>query len=75
MKRLYYGQRKAAGVAMPSVEKQATLFVALRVESADHASAAVNCTLILPSGLRLEMAALPAPAWLAALSPANQGAH
>lgn len=34
----------------------------------DPAQHAGGCTLILPGGIRLEMAALPSPAWLIALS-------
>ena len=73
-KRLYYWQRKAAGVAVPSVAKQASAFIALRVEST-AGTPAPNCILILSSGLRLEMTALPAPSWLVALNQASQGAH
>lgn len=72
--RLYYWQRKAAGFAVPGTTKEAAPFIALRVASTVSAST-THCTLILPSGLRLEMAALPAPAWLAALSYASQGEH
>ncbi len=72
-KRLYYWQRKA-GVAVPSVEKQTSAFIALRVEST-VGTPAPNCTLILSSGLRLEMSVLPAPSWLVALNQASQGAH
>ncbi len=73
--RLYYWQRKVAEVASVGTAKQAALsFIALRVESAVGIPA-TNCTLILPSGLRLEMSSLPAPAWLAALSQASRGAH
>lgn len=70
VKRLYYWQRKAAVVAEPRTNP----FIALRVGSATD-TRATNCTLILPSGLRLEMSALPAPAWLADLNQASQGAH
>ena len=33
------------------------------------------CTLVLPSGLHLEMSALPAPEWLTALERAFPGAR
>ena len=49
-------------------------FVALRVVDA-AAGAATPCTLVLASGLRLEMAALPSPAWLLALDQAQTGAR
>jgi hypothetical protein len=33
-----------------------------------------HCTLLLSSGVRLEMTALPSPAWLAAFEQARSGA-
>ena len=74
VKRLYYWQRKALGVSVSRAKKDAGTFVALRVKASDDASAS-KCTLILPSGLRLEMAMLPAPTWLARLGRACQGAY
>ena len=70
---LYYWRQKlmaADGVAAPSAHCK---FVALRL--ADSAPSSSVCTLVLPSGLRLEMSALPAPAWLAALEYSHAGAR
>jgi len=58
---LYYWQRKQKS----NVEiSDASKFVALRVME----QRSCLCTLVLPSGLHLEMSALPAPEWLATLS-------
>ena len=81
VKSLYYWRRKL------EVSKQAhqtdikpippvpgNKFVALQVAAPRQ----TNCTLQLPSGLRLEMSALPSPEWLAALlraAQATQGVH
>lgn len=68
---IYYWQRKlrdaAAGVPTP-----ARSFVQLRVaENGTRGQAA--CTLVLASGMRLEMGALPSPEWLAGLARATLG--
>lgn len=70
---LYYWQHKlkATGEAIPP--SPSSKFVALRV--AETPRCTNNCTLALPSGLRLEMSALPAPEWLAALERAAPGAR
>lgn len=73
VKRLYYWQRKEA--LAPAGAIQPGTFVALRVEPSVRAPVLASCTVVLTSGLRLEMAALPPPEWLAALSRATQGAH
>lgn len=70
---LYYWQHKLKAAGEASAASQANKFVALRV--VDTAQRACNCTLALPSGLRLEMSALPAPDWLAALGRALPGAR
>jgi hypothetical protein len=72
VKRLYYWQRKTASVAASSGADLSGAFVALRVAPLAKATASANCTLVLVSGVRLEMAALPAPEWLAALGRASQ---
>ena len=74
---LYYWRRKLKmAVAKPGVAPQATnQFVALRLPAATLAPRPASCTLILTSGLRLEMPALPAPEWLAAVGRAFQEAH
>ena len=75
VKRLYYWQRKlrAAAVATPLRKHQPKAFVALCVAEPVAAPGPTSCTLVLESGMRLEMSALPAPAWLIALGRAAQG--
>lgn len=70
---LYYWRRKLKVAAGFDAAGPASQFVALRV--ADAAPATGACTLVLPSGLRLELPALPEPAWLAALEQAARGAR
>lgn len=70
---LYYWQRKLSVTPAQREAGQASKFVALRVADAVSAPRLTACTLILTSGMRLEMSALPAPEWLAALGRAAQG--
>ncbi len=74
---LYYWQRKLkVASAKPEVAPQAvSKFVALRLPAATLTPRPTSCTLILASGLRLEMPALPAPEWLAAVGRALQDAR
>jgi transposase-like protein len=75
---LYYWRRKlklAAAVSDSSAGGSANKFVALRVVAAAAGAATGSCTLVLRSGLRLELAALPSPAWLLALDQADTGAR
>ena len=74
---LYYWKRKLKAVAgKPEVAPPAaSKFVALRLPAATLAPRPTSCTLILASGLRLEMPALPAPEWLAAVGRALQEAR
>jgi hypothetical protein len=74
---LYYWKRKLKDAsANPEVAPQAvSKFVALRLPAATPAPRSISCTLILASGLRLEMPALPAPEWLAAVGRAFQEAR
>ena len=75
---LYYWRRKlkvAAAVSDGSASGFANKFVALRVVDAAEDAPAGPCTLILRSGLRLELATLPSPAWLLALDQAHAGAR
>lgn len=65
VKSLYYWRRKLKKSDMTDAPLQSSKFVALRI--APGVSQQSNCTLALPSGLRLEMSALPTPEWLAAL--------
>ena len=70
---LYYWRQKLLvvdGKAAPTAHGK---FVAVRIAEAALPSGA--CTLILPSGLRLEMPALPTPAWLLALEQSHSGAR
>ena len=73
---LYYWRRKlklAVAVGDGSTSVQANKFVALRVVDAAVGAATGACTLVLRSGLRLELAALPSPAWLLAVEQAQTG--
>jgi transposase-like protein len=68
---LYYWQRKLKSNVEARGAGQGSKFVTLRV-AAQHQCL---CTLVFPSGLHLEMSALPAPEWLAALGRALPGAR
>lgn len=75
---LYYWRRKlklAAAVSDGSASGSANKFVALRVVDAAAGAPTGPCTLVLRSGLRLELVALPSPAWLLALDQAHAGAR
>jgi len=65
VKTLYYWRRKLKNSITTDPPLPNSKFIALRI--APGASQQNNCTLALPSGLRLEMSALPTPEWLAAL--------
>lgn len=73
VKSLYYWRQKLKRINPQDAPLQASKFVALRI--APDAAHQGNCALVLPSGLRLEMSALPAPEWLAALARAVPGAR
>jgi transposase-like protein len=71
---LYYWRRKLKMAADAGAVGAATSkFVALRLVSDTPAVSAAACTLLLVSGLRLEMTALPSPSWLAAFEQARSG--
>lgn len=70
---LYYWQRKLKTPPELGDPGQVNKFVALRVSDAVVVRHSPSCTLVMPSGMRLEMTALPAPDWLAALGRAAQG--
>lgn len=72
---LYYWRRKLklAAATGDGASARANKFVALRVVDATAGGSAGACTLVLRSGLRLELAALPSPAWLLALEQAHAG--
>lgn len=73
VKSLYYWRRKLAREDKTGASATASKFVALRI--APDTARQNSCTLELPSGLRLEMNALPQPEWLAALARAVMGAR
>lgn len=70
---LYYWRRKLTRAAATGADGTANQFVALRVAAAAVGAASGPCTLVLRSGLRLELAAPPSPAWLLALDQAHAG--
>ena len=70
---LYYWRRKLKASAGIGAVASTGKFVALRM--ADAAPSDCRCILVLASGLRVELPALPAPAWLAALEQARSGAR
>ncbi|NHZ97948.1 hypothetical protein [Massilia sp. CCM 8734] len=74
---LYYWRRKLklAAAAGDGSSGPANKFVALRVLDAAAVATTSPCTLVLRSGLRLELAVLPSPAWLLALEQAHAGAR
>lgn len=65
VKSLHYWRRKLKNSGTTDIPLPNRKFVALRI--APGVSQQSNCTLALPSGLRLEMSALPTPEWLGAL--------
>jgi transposase-like protein len=78
-KTLYRWRSLLAAKAAPTQQTNSTHptsppdFVVVNV--ADRVTeAATHCIVTLPCGLRVEMASLPQPQWLAALSRATQGA-
>lgn len=76
VKSLYRWQRKLKATAAASADAhQPAAFVALRIAEPLETPRTDSCTLVLDAGLRLEMSALPAPEWLAALARAAQGVH
>jgi transposase len=70
---LYYWRQKLLLVDDKAAPTTHGKFVAVRIGEAALPSGA--CVLILPSGLRLEMPALPTPAWLVALDQSHSGAR
>ena len=81
---LYYWQRKlqSSTTAGTTVEpmtapRRPSKFLALTVGDPMHnvSRSQTPCTLVLSSGIRLEMSALPDPQWLVALGHSAQGAY
>jgi len=71
---LYYWQRKLRTAAqVGEAAKPVGAFVQLRVSERSDARSGAACTLVLASGVRLEMASLPAPEWLAGVARATRG--
>jgi transposase-like protein len=75
VKSLYYWKRKLRAEVAPvaTAKPVGGKFVAVRMAEPVVAPPSSGCTLIMASGLRLEIPALPAPEWLAAVSRATQG--
>lgn len=71
----YYWRRKLklAAAVGDGGGAPANKFVALHVIDAAVGAATGLCILVLRSGLRLELAALPSPAWLLALEQVHAG--
>lgn len=75
---LYYWRRKlklAAARGDGDGGSPANKFVALRVVDSAAVAATAPCILVLRSGLRLELATLPSPAWLLAVDQSHAGAR
>jgi hypothetical protein len=76
LKSLYYWQRKLDAGAAPHIKlHQPKAFVTLRISDPVIEQRPTNFTVVLRSGIRLELSVLPDPQWLAALDCAAQGAH
>ena len=60
----------------PRAPAQSSKFITLRMSEPQRLAppTPAQCTLVLPSGMRLEMPALPAPQWLAELGRCAQEA-
>ena len=72
---LYYWRQKLSMAAPEAVaQKPASTFMQLRVSGPGVGRSTAVCTLELAAGVRLEMAELPSPEWLANLARASQGA-
>ena len=91
VKGLYYWQNKLKPATPKPITQsksaQASKFMALRVADLSGSGSGLNsgshidaqrlcqCSLLLPSGLRLELSALPDPVWLAEMSRISSGVH
>jgi hypothetical protein len=81
---LYYWQRrlKPTGATQANAEPmsaapQSSKFVSLHIKTPEPARhpTPTNCTLVIGSGVRLEMQTLPDPQWLTALARCAHGVH
>ena len=72
---LYYWRQKikTAAAQTSGSPERSSAFVALSVSEGVSAQQPGGCTLVLGTGVRVELPALPAPEWLAALGRAMQG--
>ena len=68
-------KRSPAAAQTPGLPGRSSAFVALTVGAPVPAQQPGSCTLVLGTGVRMELPALPAPEWLAALGRAMQGAR
>lgn len=70
---LYYWQRKLKQAAEMDGKEPASKFVSIRIADSVASNRSFSCSLVLPSGIRLEMSSLPEPEWVAALGHASPG--
>ena len=76
LKSLYRWQRTLRRVpALPTTANLPAAFVSLRVAEPAVVAPSSGYWLMLGAGMRLEMASLPSPEWLAILMHAAQGAR
>jgi transposase-like protein len=74
VKSLYGWQRKLNVTAGTTASESVRLsFIAVHVAEPVVGQPSCECTLLLGSGMRLEMATLPSPEWLVALGRATEG--
>jgi transposase-like protein len=70
---LYYWQRKLKSESPLHEVGQNVKFVELKVDHAISTSRQTACSLTWPSGMRLEISALPSPDWLNAIATTLPG--
>jgi hypothetical protein len=72
---LYYWRHKikSAAAQTAGAPERSSAFVALTVSEPVVMQPPGSCTLVLGAGVRVELPALPAPEWLAALGRAMHG--
>lgn len=76
VKPLYYWQKKLNRRVVERVEtSERSKFVKLSVTKGVEVQEPWGCSLVLSSGMRLELSSLPDPEWLVALGRAAQGGH
>ncbi|UUM21165.1 hypothetical protein [Mycoavidus sp. SF9855] len=74
VKPLHYWHNKLNKPVVERIEtSEGSKFVKLRVAQAVGVQESRSCSLVLPSGTRLELSSLPELEWLAALGRAAQG--